>query len=273
MQNNTTAPNLCLRYPVLLVHGAFFRDAKWSAYWGGIPEALGQSRVQVFFGGQPSAQPVEDSARFLAERIRTITEETGCQKVNVIAHSKGGLDMRWAIAHCGVAERVASLTTVSTPHRGCRYVDHLLQKLPAWLVGLIAAGYNGLMGLLGEPACDFLGAVKALSSAECLPRDKALGLPQGVVCRSVGSCLPAGRAARGLLRMTHSLVQRHDGQNDGLVGTHSMQWGSSFHLLEPKGRRGISHWDATDLHRESLSGFDVPAYYVRLAADLQKQGL
>ena len=67
----------------------------------------------------------------LAERIRQIVEETGCEKVNIIAHSKGGLDSRYAISECGMGKYVASLTTINTPHRGCEFADYLLSKIPA----------------------------------------------------------------------------------------------------------------------------------------------
>ena len=261
------------RYPVLLVHGAFFRDVNWLSYWGRIPAALEQNGAVVYFGNQQSAESVEASAAFLAGRIRTILEETGCQKINVIAHSKGGLDMRWAIAHCGIAEQVASLTTVSTPHRGCRYVDHLLHKLPRWLISSIAAVYNIGMRLLGDPKPNFTAAIRDLTTKVCMPRDEQLGVPEGILCRSVGTCLYRGRGARGFLRLTHGWVKKYDGENDGLVGTHSMQWGQQFHLLEPTGKRGISHWDATDLHRERLDGLDPVDYYLKLVADLKNRGL
>lgn len=262
-----------LRYPVLLVHGVFFRDGMRPAYWGRIPALLEQQGARVFFGNQQSAESVEASAAFLADRIRAILAETGCQKVNVIAHSKGGLDMRWAIARCGIAGQVASLTTVSTPHRGCRYVDVLLQKLPPWLLRLIAACYNGVMRRAGDPAPDFLAAVGELTETVCLPRDRELPLPEGILCRSVGSRLERGRGGRGIPRLAYPFVRRHDGPNDGLVGTHSMSWGQSFTLLEPTGRRGISHWDATDLHRESLSGFEPASFYLELVTQLKEQGL
>lgn len=72
---------------------------------------------------------MEDSGRELAERIRQIVEETGCGKVNIIAHSKGGLDSRAAIAHCGMDPYVAILTTINTPHRGCIFAEYLLGQL------------------------------------------------------------------------------------------------------------------------------------------------
>ena len=265
--------NCRLRYPVLLVHGVFFRDGMRPAYWGRIPALLEAQGARVFFGGQQSAESVEASAAFLAGRIRQILRETGCEKLHVIAHSKGGLDMRWAIAHCGIAGQVASLTTVSTPHRGCRYVDALLNKLPHWLVRLIAAGYNGVMRRLGDPAPDFLAAVQDLTEAVCLPRDRELGLPEGVLCRSLGTRLERGRGGRGIPRLAYPFVKGYDGPNDGLVGVHSMRWGEQFTLVEPTGKRGISHWDATDLHRESLSGFEPPSLYLQLLQELKTLGL
>ena len=54
------------RYPVLLVHGAFFRDVHWLSYWGRIPAALEQNGAAVYFGNQQSAESVEASAAFEA---------------------------------------------------------------------------------------------------------------------------------------------------------------------------------------------------------------
>lgn len=43
-----------------------------------------------------------------------MTEETGCEKVNIIAHSKGGLDSRYAISRLGMDQYTASLTTINS---------------------------------------------------------------------------------------------------------------------------------------------------------------
>ena len=63
-----------------------------------------------------------------------------------------------------------------------------------------------------------------------------------------------------------------DGPNDGLVAVDSAKWGSRFALLEPAGRRGISHGDVIDLNRENIPGFDVREFYVQLAAGLKGRG-
>lgn len=119
------------RYPILLVHGVFFRDSNLLNYWGRVPAELERNGATVLYGNHQSAASVPDSARELAERIRGIVAETGCGKVNVIAHSKGGLDLRYAIARYGIGPLVASLTTINTPHRGCGFADYLLGHIPA----------------------------------------------------------------------------------------------------------------------------------------------
>ena len=45
-------------------------------------------------------------------------DKLGHARVDVIAHSLGGLDARYALAKLGLASRVRSLVTVGTPHHG-----------------------------------------------------------------------------------------------------------------------------------------------------------
>ena len=40
------------KYPVLLVHGVFFRDYKFPNYWGRIPKELELNGAEVYFGNQ-----------------------------------------------------------------------------------------------------------------------------------------------------------------------------------------------------------------------------
>ncbi|NLK88018.1 MAG: triacylglycerol lipase, partial [Clostridiaceae bacterium] len=85
--------NICkTRYPLLLVHGVFFRDSRFFNYWGRIPSELKKNGAVIFYGQQQSAASVKACGEELAERIKSIVDDTGCEKVNIIAHSKGGLD-------------------------------------------------------------------------------------------------------------------------------------------------------------------------------------
>ena len=260
------------KYPILLVHGVFFRDFKYLNYWGRIPRELKRNGAQVFYGQQQSAASVEDSGRELADRIRAIMEETGCEKVNIIAHSKGGLDARAAISHEGMAPRVATLTTINTPHRGCIYAEYLLNKVPEAAREKVAAAYNGALKHLGDENPDFLAAVTDLTESACLARNKETPDMPGVVYESVMSWCRAARNGRFPLNATYPVVRHFDGQNDGLVSVESARWGSRFTLLEPQGKRGISHGDVIDLNRENIPGFDVREFYVQLVSSLKQRG-
>jgi len=260
------------KYPILMVHGVFFRDYRYVNYWGRIPRELIRNGAVVYYGGQQSAASVEDSGRELAGRIQQIVEETGCGKVNIIAHSKGGLDSRAAIAHAGCAPYVATLTTINTPHRGCIFAEYLLGKVPEAARQRIAAAYNGAMRRLGDENPDFLAAVTDLTESACLARNETTPDAPGVLYESVMSYCRKARHGKFPLNMTYPIVKHFDGLNDGLVSVESARWGERCTLLEPSGRRGISHGDMVDLNRENIPGFDVREFYVKLAAGLKQRG-
>ena len=260
------------KYPILLVHGVFFRDFRYLNYWGRIPKELKRNGAAVYYSQQQSAASVEDSGRELAARIRAILDETGCEKVNIIAHSKGGLDSRAAIAHAGCAPYVATLTTINTPHRGCIYAEYLLNKVPEAARQKVAAAYNATLKRLGDENPDFLAAVTDLTESACLARNETTPDMPGVLYESVMSYCRKARHGKFPLNATYPVVKHFDGKNDGLVSVDSAKWGTRFTLLEPVGKRGISHGDVVDLNRENIPGFDVREFYVNLVADLKKRG-
>ena len=260
------------KYPLLLVHGVFFRDFKHFNYWGRIPEELMKNGATIYYGEHQSAASVDDSARELEQRILRIIRENGYEKLNVIAHSKGGLDMRTALAKTSVAPYIASLTTVNTPHRGCEFADYLLNKIPEAQQQAVANTYNSAAAKLGDPNPDFMAAVTDLTSSACSRRNETVREVPGVYYQSIGSVLAKPSAGRFPLNMTYHLVNLFDGKNDGLVGEKSFPWGSDFKMLAASGKRGISHGDVIDLNRENFDGFDVREYYVQLVSDLRQKG-
>ena len=261
------------RYPLLLVHGVFFRDSKHFNYWGRIPKELERNGATVYYGEHQSADAIANSAQEIADRVLRIVSDTGCGKVNIIAHSKGGLDCRYAIDRLGLGEYVASLTTVSTPHRGCLFADYLLEKAPDELKQKVARTYNTALKKLGDPAPDFLAAVNDLRSTACTPLDRSMPQPSGIVCQSVGYLMSKATSGRFPLDLTYHVVKRHDGPNDGLVREDSFRWGDRYTLLEPTTSEGISHADIVDLDRKNIRGFDVREFYVQFVSDLKNRGL
>lgn len=262
------------KYPVVMVHGVFFRDIKYFNYWGRIPRELETNGATIYYGNHQSADAIADSAQELAQRIRQIVETTGCQKVNIIAHSKGGLDCRYAIAKLGMGEYVASLTTINTPHKGCIYVDELLKKSSDKLQTYVAGRYNRTYRFLGDHDPDFLAAVRDLSASSCQEFNRQITyVPEGIFCQSVGSVIKRFYAAKFPMILAYPWAKWFDGEGDGLVGAESFPWGERYTLLSPKWKRSINHCDMTDLYRRNHKHFDVREFYVQLVSDLRERGL
>ena len=261
------------KYPILLVHGVFFRDYRYLNYWGRIPAELEKNGAVLYYGNHQSASSVEDSAKELAVRIRQIVEATGCGKVNIIAHSKGGLDCRYAIDQMDLGDCVASLTTISTPHRGCEFADFLLSRIPSGKKETVAAAYNAVLRRLGDTDPDFIAAVNDLTAGACTERNRQLSDKlEGVFCQSIGSKLNRGMSGRFPLNFSYQMVHYFDGSNDGLVGEDSFAWGDTYRFIDVEGKRGISHGDIIDLNRENIPGFDVREFYVELVSRLREMG-
>ena len=265
------------KYPILMVHGVFFRDFKYFNYWGRIPGELEKNGATIYYGEHQSAASVSNSAKELALRITDIVEKTGCEKVNVIAHSKGGLDIKTAMMLPGIADKIASVITVNTPHKGCEFAEYLLNKAPEGFKEQVASAYNGSLRKLGDPDPDFIAAVTDLTASECRriwdeteSFDRAA---KGIYTKSIGSCMKRASGGRFPLNMSYHLVRFFDGPNDGLVGESSFKWGEDYLFLENKKSKGISHGDMIDLNRQNIPGFDVREFYVQLVSDLKNRGL
>lgn len=273
LNNSRASENICsTKYPILMVHGVFFRDFEHLNYWGRIPHELESNGARCFYGNHNSASSVDDSASQLSARIMEILKETGAEKVNIIAHSKGGLDSRTAITKCNMDKYVASLTTINTPHRGCEFADYLLNKIPKDKQEKIAAAYNSAATKMGDSNPDFIAAVTDLTSKACEKRNKEVMDSPDVYYQSYGSKLTKSSSGKFPLNLSCKLVGLFDGPNDGLVGINSFKWGSDYTFLEPKGKRGISHGDVIDLNRENINGFDVREFYVNIVSELKNKG-
>lgn len=270
---NRKKDSICrTKYPLLLVHGVFFRDFKYFNYWGRIPNELEKNGAKIYYGNHQSAASTADSAKELAGRIMEIVKDTGCEKVNIIAHSKGGLDCRYAVSLLGMDKYTASLTTINTPHKGCVFADYLLDHLPEAVINKTADSYNAALNKLGDENPDFLSAVSDLTASACTEFNNNVPDKPEVYYQSIGSKLNNASQGRFPLNFSHELVKYFDGPNDGLVAETSFSWGNSYRFITTAGKRGISHGDMIDLNRENIKDFDVREFYVKLVNDLKKSG-
>jgi triacylglycerol lipase len=261
------------KYPLLMVHGIFFRDWKHVNYWGRIPNELIENGATIYYGKQQSSSSVEQSAAQLKQRIIEIINETGCGKVNIIAHSKGGLDSRYAISCLGLDQYVASLTTVNTPHFGCAFAGKLIEKTPDKITSFIGKQYEAVFSKLGDDKPDFFGGVSELTVEKCAELNRIMTDREGVLYQSVGSKMYSHLSAIFPLSIGYRMIMPLEGENDGLVATKSMAWGNFIGIITPPEKLGISHGDMVDLTRKNIYGFDVCEYYVELVKSLKDKGL
>lgn len=260
------------KYPIVLVHGVCFRDFKYFNYWGRIPKDLRQNGAMIYHGNQQAIASVADNAQELTDRIKEICRTTGCEKVNIIAHSKGGLDSRYAIDRCGLGQYVASLTTICTPHKGCMYADYLFDVVSEDFKLKLGHRYNAVMRYLGDHKPDLLAALRDLTYEACEEFNKTSKEPEGIFCQSYGSVLKKASNKKFPLSWSYLFVKHFEGPNDGIVCETSFQWGQRFTMVEGGGDIGISHGDICDMMRIDVEDFDVREFYVELVNDLKNRG-
>ncbi len=258
------------RYPLLLVHGVGFRDFHYFNYWGRIPRELKRNGAQVYYGHQEAWGTIEENAKILQGKIREICKETGAPKVNIIAHSKGGLDSRYLICGLSMAPYVASLTTINTPHRGSALVDFLM-KLPDGVYRRACRGIDRYFGVLGDKTPNAYVASRQLSCGYAAEFNKKYPDDKRVYYQSYASRMKNGFSSK-LFCIPYWILKRLDSPGDGLVTVESARWANFQGVVSSRYLRGITHGDMIDLTREDYPGFDVLEFYIQLVKKLGEMG-
>ncbi len=259
------------KYPLIMVHGIGFRDLKYFNYWGRIPRYLTANGAHVYYGHQKAWGTIEENAAAIGLTIDRALSETGAEKVNIIAHSKGGLDSRYAITHLGYGSKVASLTTMSTPHQGSRLLD-FLNALPEPVFRKLAHMLDRSFETFGDDQPDCYASAQQLAPAYCKEFNEKTPDIAGVLYQSYASTMKFS-FSDSLLFFPHLLLWLMTGEkNDGLVTESSAKWGTFLGTLKSKSLRGISHGDMIDLKREDIKGFDSIETYQQIVQNLKEKG-
>ena len=91
-------------------------------YFNGVAALLRGQGHKVLEPTVSATGAIRERGKTLADAIVNNTQPG--EKVHIIAHSMGGLDARFAIANrSDVAQRVATLVTIGTPHQGSPVAD------------------------------------------------------------------------------------------------------------------------------------------------------
>jgi triacylglycerol esterase/lipase EstA (alpha/beta hydrolase family) len=98
--NNTNPVTNSTTLPVLLIHGHMENATVWNK-WVDLLKKDGISAVYpiTFKQSDDECGSAAEHAKELSNIIRQIKKETGQNKVNIVAHSKGGLDARVYLAN------------------------------------------------------------------------------------------------------------------------------------------------------------------------------
>jgi triacylglycerol lipase len=274
-----SSPKCNTKYPIILSHGMGASGmikvfgVNVVSYWYGIEGALEDEGANVFITSVNGMDSTANKAAAWKTQVLQIMAITGASKVNVIAHSHGGLYTRYAISNLGMYSKVASLTTMCTPHRGSAVADVILGLAgdSGWLIGAaldsiysIMFGDNNPQSLqngieVTRPYCNNIFNPNTLNKTGVYYQSWATKI--NVSSQSV------------ILGPTWLLLLAKEGANDGLVSTTSAVWGN-FRGIQSGGFPyiGIDHLNAVNQLFGIVSGLDVPNWYVGIVSDLKSRG-
>ncbi|QQO09131.1 esterase/lipase family protein [Breznakiella homolactica] len=262
---------IALHYPVLFIHGAGFRDKTLGVnYWGRIPKHYVENGISVYYGGTDAWGSIEKNGELIQTRIHEILKTEKTDKVNIIAHSRGGLEARYVINELAMAEKIASLTTISTPHHGSKAMNIAL-RFPEKLYEFISFFINIWFKIAGDKYPDFFRSSRQLSEKKCSEFNSKYPNKESVYYQSYASELKYFFGDL-LFLFTYPLIKIFDGKNDGLCPVESAKWGEFKGVITTKGLFGISHSGVIDLYRLKYKGLDLIQLYMEILKTLSERG-
>lgn len=219
--------------PIVLHHGYMgFRELVGVPYWWGIVEHLEEQGFDVRTTAVAPLATVEERASELVATVRRITSG----RINLVGHSMGGLDSRYAVSMLGLHEQVATVTTVGTPHRGSPVADVVLggrEELAAeWLLERLGIPAGGLADLsVARATGEFNKRVLDMPGTQYFSWSSVTD-PFGLV---------TGAPLNPLFAIPFAIVEREEGDNDGLVSVTSAQWGEHLGTLSADHLDQVGH--------------------------------
>lgn len=212
---------------------------------------------------------IESRSEMWKQRLVCILEETGAERLNLIAHSMGGLDARYLITQLNMHHRVASLVTVSTPHRGSSMAQFVLER-PDRVKRLLADLFNWMgKNSLEDAHSDFLTTIPELTPEFVCNRFN----PDIEDHSEVKYYSYAARAGRGtsvpinpFLRIQNGKMYDREGENDGFVAVQSARWGKFLGIID------ADHTQLVGLSFPGAGRFDSNAFYLSVVRRLAASG-
>ncbi len=255
--------NTPLNYPLILVHGIMAKDSDF--FWGRIINYLKDHGVELYLGNTDAWADIEHNALLLRRCVNAVLKKTGKEKVNIIAHSKGGIDSRYLISGLKYGNKIASLTTISTPHRGSEIADYLFAIKKVQQI-TSTRFFRKLFIHYGDHVPNPYIMLKNLTTDYMKEFNEKYVDDERVYYSSYHSFIPD--PWRDMLYFhSYNYLKKKAGLNDGVVSLKSAKWGSEFNVIE-----GVSHSEIIDLKKKTISGVDIPKLYLDIVKKLSDLG-
>ena len=175
------------KYPIVLVHGILVKELKHFKAFGKIEKSLKEQGYYVETSLTDGFGSIETNALQLKKQILRILDEQKVEKVNLIAHSKGGLDSKYMIKELDMEDKIASLTTLSTPHKGSKLANKLL-SLPKFIVKILEFWINLFYKICKDENPDCVLVAKQLSVVNNI-EEETINFSDKVYCQSYSTTL------------------------------------------------------------------------------------
>jgi triacylglycerol lipase len=261
------------QYPTILVSGLGFHDQnKVVSYWGGIPNYLKRHGADVYTARQQAFLSIPDNAVRLKYRVLDILELTKKDKINIIGHSKGGLEARYMTGKLGMHDYVASITTLGTPHRGTHLADMVLGKIPIpkFVLSQVTNLYAKIMG---DEHPDSFRAILQLSTGLMKIFNEEVTDSRNIYYQSYASHISRDYPSY-IWRTLAGIIKPYEGQNDGLVGVESAKWGDYKGIIRTAEATSTSHGDMIGLAQTfGNNKFHAGAFIATILHGLKTRGL
>ena len=254
------------KYPIVLVHGTMAKSFPLFPAFRFIADFLRAQGLHVYVTEQDGVGTIADNAAQLKEEVLSILEKENCSKVNIIAHSKGGVDARYMISRLDMEEHVASLTTLSTPHHGSGLSAKLLQ-MPAFMAKTIAFFTNAFYRLLGDHQPDILRLGQELTKDAMEAFNTSVPNAPSVYYQSFSSTAPHKKA---FLRFIPYQISRYCEQDDtdGMVAVKSSQWGNYRGSISAE----LDHFKMVGVYGSKTKLTGVSLFYLHIIQELGHMG-
>ena len=256
-----------MKYPIVLVHGVALKDFLNFKAFGKIEKILCKEGYSVYTAPHDAFGTIENNAQQIKEFILQVAKQENVDKVNIIAHSKGGLDTLYMIDRLNMGEYVASLTFLSTPHKGS-VIATKLYSLPKFIRNVIAGLVNMLYRIAGDKHPDSLEVCRCLMLSddnilECFESH------DGIYMQSYSSEM---KKERDDFVMGIPLLFSHhyEGKpSDGMVSTESSQYAN---YRGNAVNSSISHTQIVDFMTNKKKKERVFSFYKTLCKELEALG-